>query len=176
MRYYLNIGLPPELESEVLAIEQEWQGNSKSKPHLTLDSPKEAPPELEESQMVAEYMKVASQIPCFKLEYGGIGEFNQKSTIYLQVKRSQALLDLARKLKIVSDRYLSSSRSQFDSLEVPHITLATHLTGEKAEAACQTLKNLPLSGSFTCRSVNLLRIDKGDKQWTIIAELPLASP
>lgn len=164
MRYYLNIPLPNLLEREIASIEEQWQGSSKSAPHLTIAKPGTLVEYYCESDLIERIEARCSEIKPFTVNYGDVDYFNGRSTIYLKVEATPELMRCHSLLSLAVDTVLEPNGRR-ESLYIPHITLANHLRGTKSKAAWQVLSRLTIAGSFVCNGVNLLRMDGNDKSW-----------
>ena len=176
MRYYLSIALPEPLLSEVLAIEKQWQGHSKSTPHLTLVSPRLTDDLFSRVELTNSLVEVARTISPFAVIYGSLGWFNGwQKTIYLKVNRTVELTDCQRRFSRVFKQQLFSPDAPERKRFTPHITLADHLDWRGARLASQQLHQLDLRGVFTCREVQLLEIEPTDKRWKVVVQIPLGT-
>lgn len=173
MRYYLNIPLPKTLEDQIKQIEKQWQGDSRSDPHITIIVPREAQSEIDEAKMIKDICEALIEVHPFLIILGKVGYFGDKSVIYLSIARTSELVRCHSTLVKCLEPFLEKNDSQFSNLPIPHITLATRLNGEKAEAAWQELKDLSLGPSFLCQQIKLLKIDSGKPRWRIVRSFPL---
>ena len=175
--YYLNISLPEELEERVVVIKKKFQGSSRSRPHLTILSPRSAAtwPEDKEEEMIMSLQYLLAEIAPVAIKYHGVSGFDDFSTIYIAVERSGLLVDLHNGIKNVVESYLMPDNGPYANMPTPHISLASRLSPEAGRKAWEALEAEWFDGSFFCKSINLLRRNKGNA-WEEVRTLKLRDP
>ena len=171
--YYIHCTLSGKLAERVLSIEKKYQGNSRSRPHLTIIRPQGISADVSERELIGSIgFALRKQKPLLIIQLG-VGYFGEKEIVCIKVKRSVALMLCHRRLTKATIGLLDGSRGEFAHLPNPHITLAARLSGESAKKAWASLKDQDFSGRFLCKRVSLLRKREGDKRWKVIKDFNL---
>ena len=89
MDYYIHCPLPKELAERVLSIEKKYQGDSRSRPHLTIIRPQGISAGVSERELIGSIRFALRKQKPFFITQLGVGYFGKKEIICIRVKRSR---------------------------------------------------------------------------------------
>lgn len=173
-RYYAYIAVPAgDLRKRVLAYENQYQGNSRSLPHITLISPIQLTPEVTETALVAAVRNAGRDYGTVPIQIKGVGHFNEYRNVHYCVTRSKRLLLLAKRVK-ESVRTIGTIATSYRAPRYhPHITLAQGITRDQGMELTRLARKTFTATQFGCDRIFLLRIAEGGTRWQKIATVTL---
>ena len=173
-RYYAHIRLPSALTEEVNRFEHEFQGTSRSVPHITVIKPIHLLHGCKESDLIRGLQTVAETIPAFLVATQGVGFFDGKKNVHYCVEFGGAFRTFIRKLEAVllQAGYPLGSEG-YARVVHPHITLANRISPAQGGLLLQRAKLQYTRQAFLCPEFFFLRIGPKEKAWQTIARFPL---
>ena len=165
-RYILAVVVPPEV-SDTLAALRDAYGMPPWQPvvpfHITLVPPfNTALP----ADAVASLVEVVGATPSFPVTLDGFGRFDHATSIlYVDVANSDALSDLARRLRdalsTVTSGHYDEGRFEF----TPHVTLTGKAPRAVIDRYIARLANTRFHAGFTCARFVLMELDEKVRAW-----------
>jgi len=165
MRYYIHIALPAKLSKEVSTIEKRYQGNSRSKPHITILHPRKICADTSEKKLIDAVGSAVKKIAPFEIIQAGLGYFDKKKVIFIGIERTRELASCHEAIVRATRKLLQPLDSYYSNMPNPHISLVARLSPLAGDRIWKILKDKSFPGKFLCDKITLLRIEKGNKRW-----------
>ncbi len=173
-RYYAYIRVPSStFRDEIIAFEREYQGSSRSEPHITLWRPSILISECDESKLIATLSEAVNGYGPFLVSTKRVGYFNGKQNVHYCIELSPELKLLYKKLNATATTISRETGSFVGKHFHPHITLAQRIQPEQGKKLYQLAKRAFVPYEFMCTEIWLMRIESGQPKWQKVASLPL---
>jgi 2'-5' RNA ligase len=180
--YFIALLPNAEIGKEIIRLKQEFAENYDAQkslrvlPHITLQAPFTAKPDMEEAFCTELAAFAAAETP-FEIRLDGYGSVHLKNrrVLFINVEKDAAIAALHNKLIRFLRKEFGFSSMLARYGYNPHISIAVNdLKPRELEAAWNEYRNKPFEASFRVNNIYIFR--HTDSSWEVLQKCRLGSP